>query len=44
MEQLGVEEVDGEGQEGKVEVEREKRVTRRCAMDGMEMLMIRLRT
>ena len=25
-EQLGVEEVDGDGQEGKVEVEREKRV------------------
>ena len=43
-EQLGVEEVDGEGQEGTVGSRKGEASQRGCAMDGMEMVMMRLRT
>ena len=43
-EQLGVEEVDGEGQEGKVKEEGRGSSQRERAMDDMEMVMVRLRT
>ena len=42
--QLVVEEVDGEGQEGKVKEEGRKSSQGECAMDDMEMKMKRLRT
>ena len=43
-EQLVVEEVDGEGQEGKSKGRRERSNQGECAMDDMEMVMKRLRT
>ena len=42
--QLGVEEVDGEGQEGTGGSRKGETSQRGCAMDGMEMVMMRLRT
>ena len=42
--QLGVEEVDGEGQEGKGRNRKGEASQRECAMDDMEMIMKRLRT
>ena len=42
--QLGVEEVDGEGQEGTSRSRKGETSQRRCAMDGMEMVVNRLRT
>ena len=42
--QLGVEEVDGEGQEGTGRSRKGEARQRACAMDDMEMVMKRLRT
>ena len=42
--QLGVEEVDGEGQEGTGRSRKGETSQRGCAMDGMEMVVNRLRT
>ena len=42
--QLGVEEVDGKGQEGTGRSRKGETNQRGCAMDGMEMVMKRLRT
>ena len=43
-EQLVVEEVDGEGQEGTGRSRKGEASQRECAMDDMEMVMKRLRT
>ena len=42
--QLGVQEVERKDRKEQVEVEREKSSQRGCAMDGMEMVMKRLKT
>ena len=42
--QFGVEEVDGEGQEGTGGSRKGEASQRGCATDGMEMVMMRLRT
>ena len=42
--QLGVEEVDGKGQEGTGRSRKGETSQRGCAMDGMEMVTMRLRT
>ena len=42
--QLGVEEVDGKGQEGTGRSRKGEKSQRRCAMDCLEMVVKRLRT